>query len=91
MREPLPSLVLEASPAAMEPSGAETAKDSAKELSMIVEDDELVERSRASLGLPPHSPQDPVDTHIEPTKSNETIFHDAHDVDMEEDVMADSE
>ena len=56
MREPLPSLVLEASPAAMEPSGAETAKDSAKELSMIVEDDEPAERSRVSPVIPSSEP-----------------------------------
>ena len=94
-QEPLPALKVDpVPPVASFISHEETrleVNDPPKELSMIVEDDELVERSRASLGLPPHSPQDPVDTHIEPTKSNETIFHDAHDVDMEEDVMADSE
>lgn len=65
--------------------------ESAKELSMIAEDDESAERSRVlpSPALQGHH----VDYDIHPMNSNETVFHDAinglsHDIDMAEEQEA---
>ncbi|KAI0757035.1 hypothetical protein C8Q80DRAFT_1116323 [Daedaleopsis nitida] len=60
-------------------------KTSLKELSIIAEDDELAEKSRASFGGVASNPHH---TPIEPAKSNDTVFHDvetqsSQDVDMD--------
>lgn len=91
--DPLPAPNFDPPPAATPSSSHEDAllvvKDSVKELSMIVEDDELVERSRMSLGYVSNPAHEPIEAQIESSKSNETVFHDAEsqDVDMEENIL----
>ncbi|KAI0801301.1 hypothetical protein C8Q74DRAFT_1241345 [Fomes fomentarius] len=91
--DPLPAPNFDPPPAVIPSSSHEDAllvvKDSVKELSMIAEDDELVERSRMSLGYVSRSAHEPIEAQIESSKSNETVFHDAEsqDVDMEENIV----
>ncbi|RDX55900.1 hypothetical protein OH76DRAFT_1460594 [Lentinus brumalis] len=92
---PPPGPVLESIQSSVDTSDRDASRlasqGSGKQLSIIAEDDESVERSRISPS--PILQYDHADA-MDPAKSNETVFHDAvtgsaHDVEMEEEVVDD--
>ncbi|TBU65034.1 hypothetical protein BD310DRAFT_838757 [Dichomitus squalens] len=102
VHKPIPaptfSVVQPVAQVASQGASLEVPVNATNELSMIVEDDELAERSRVSLDIPLSAKPAAVEIDPEPGRPNETrdVFHDAEeavsdDVLMQDDIADDAD